>query len=77
MAVDDYMPPDYFLDNYGECLAPERCATKGVGCLRTTWKGRLCPYWKPLGITSWQELLCYARNKEKPGAAAGLPHSSL
>ena len=58
--------PDYFLDNYGWCLLRRPIPIKPCLCLRSgAWLGRLCEHWRPLGVTSHEELRqhflrCYA-----------------
>jgi len=42
---------EYLLDNYGTCVHKLDCH-----CLRVGWRGRSCPYWKPLGATDYAEL---------------------
>lgn len=46
---------DYLLDNYGICDRGANCYW-GNGCLKTGWRGRLCPHWQPLGATSLEAL---------------------
>ena len=53
---------DYFLDNYGTCDREADCYWgkdkngKWNGCLKVAWKGRACPHWHPLGVTTSGEL---------------------
>lgn len=49
---------DYLEENYGECeLGSARCYHgPGPQCLKSGWKGILCPHWKPLGVKTWEEL---------------------
>ena len=57
---DDYTIADYLLDNYGTCVRGSDCFWDsdrlGHPCLRVGWLGRQCRYWKPLGITTLDEL---------------------
>jgi len=53
---------DYLLDHYGTCVRGPDCYwgvdrhSKFDGCLKTGWKGRGCPHWRPLGATTYAEL---------------------
>ena len=51
-------PPDYFLDNYGTCIAPERRKKHNCFCLdpNDPWLGQQCRYWKPLGPVTWADM---------------------
>lgn len=46
---------EYLLDNYGTCELEAGCYWC-PGCLKNGWLGRACPHWKPLGVTTWEEL---------------------
>lgn len=44
--------PDYFAENYGECLHPNFCV-----CLKQgVWLGTVCEFWKPCGAKDYNEL---------------------
>lgn len=55
--------PDYYLDNYGKCQSLE----EKRGCLcakylfegKLPWQGRNCPMWRPLGVTTLEQLEQY------------------
>lgn len=53
---------EYLADNYGTCDRDADCYhgrdANGHfnGCLFLGWKGRGCPHWHPLGITTFEEL---------------------
>lgn len=52
----------YFLDNYGSCDRGPDCywgkdpSGNFNGCLKMGWRGRACPYWKPLGALDHKTL---------------------
>ena len=45
---------EYLLDNYGVCT--RGVSDKACECLRKRWLGRGCPYWKPAGAQTLDQL---------------------
>lgn len=60
---------DYIAENYGTCDRdkPEQndcywgkdALGRWNGCLRTVWRGRRCPHWKPVAARTWDELRAF------------------
>lgn len=47
---------DYMLDLYGTCANGSSWCYHSGGCLKTGPRGRACPYWRPAGWKTQEEI---------------------